>query len=174
MVRPVVKVIVSPSPSKSTEADSEPEIETILEDAEIEIEAPSEEAPEVEATVSDEIDDEDITDILATIPEVEEAEDFGVDAIDVFWKERPNKFYTYDPDGNTVEEGDIVLVPTRDVESDKEIVREAEISRGNYKADPTELKKPLKKIIGVVKRKAEQIFETMITSDSKEDHDNND
>ena len=167
MVRPIVKVIVSPSPNKTSEPDSEPEIETILEDAKIEIDAPEEEAPEVMATVSDEIDDEDITDILAAIPTVEESEDVGIDAVDVFWKERPNKFYTYDPDGNTVEKGDIVLVPTRDIESDKEIVREAEVARGNYKIDPETLDRPLKKIIGVVKRKAEEIFTAMITPDEE-------
>ena len=57
----------------------------------------------------------------------------------------------------------MVLVPTRDVQSDREIVREAEVARGNYKVDPETLDRPLKKIIGVVKRKAEQIFTAMIT-----------
>ena len=35
--------------------------------------------------------------------------------------------------------------------------------RGNYKIDSETLDRPLKKIIGVVKRKAEQIFTAMIT-----------
>ena len=92
--------------------------------------------------------------------------------IDVSWKERPEKTYRYDPDGNTVGAGDTVLVPTRDEHSDKDIVREAEVSRGNYKVDPETLDRPLKKIIGVVRRKAEQIFTAMITP-SEENEDQN-
>ena len=86
-----------------------------------------------------------------------------MDAIDVFWKERPDRTYRYDPDGNSVECGDVVLVPTRDEMSDKEVVREAEVVKGNYKIDPDTLNHPLKKIIGVVRRKAEKIFTAMIT-----------
>lgn len=94
----------------------------------------------------------------------------GVDAIDVVWSESRNegKKYRYDPDGNTVEDGDIVLVPTRDVSSDKDVVREAEVVRGNYKVDPTSLDHPLKKIIGVVKRRAEKVFNAMIAPDENE------
>ena len=77
-----------------------------------------------------------------------------------------------DPDGNTVDEGDVVLVPTRDVASDKDVVREAEVARGNYRVDPETLDRPLKKIIGVVKRKAEQIFTAMITP-TEENEDQN-
>ena len=94
---------------------------------------------------------------------MDEPEEYGVDAIDVFWRERPDKTYRYDPDGNVVENGDTVLVPTRDVYNDREIVRVAEVSKGNYKIAPETLDRPLKKIIGVVKRKAEQIFTAMIT-----------
>ena len=100
--------------------------------------------------------------LIESIPEAEEPQERGVDAIDVFWKERPDKTYRYDPDGNVVASGDTVLVPTRDVFSDKTIVREAEVFKGNYKVDPETLDRPLKKIIGVVKRKAEQIFTAMI------------
>jgi hypothetical protein len=94
----------------------------------------------------------------------------GVDAIDVVWPESRNegKKYRYDPDGNSVEDGDIVLVPTRDVHSDKDVVREAEVVRGNYKVDPSSLEHPLKKIIGVVKRRAERVFTAMITPDDGE------
>ena len=105
--------------------------------------------------------------LIAAIPEAEEPEEPGVDAIDVFWKERPGKTYRYDPDGNSVQSGDVVLVPTRDVYNDKEIVREAEVAKGNYKIDPDTLDRPLKKIIGVVKRKAEEIFTAMITPDEE-------
>ena len=159
VVRPVVKVVVNTPPAP---VEPEPQIETVLEEPEIE----ADDDVEVIAT-TEEIDDE-VEELIAVIPEVEEAEEFGVDAIDVFWKERPDKTYRYDPDGNNVEDGDVVLVPTRDVHSDKEIVREAEVARGNYKVAPETLDHPLKKIIGVVRRKAEQIFTAMITPDEKD------
>ena len=173
VVRPTVKVVVTP-PSPAPE----PTVETVVEEAEVEIEAPAESIPEVEATV--EVEDEaeeaisdnepeaEVEELLAAIPEVEEEEELG-NAIDVFWKERVNKTYTYDPDGNKVEEGDVVLVPTRDVESDKEVIREAEVSKGNYNVDPATLDRPLKKIIGVVRRKAEKVFTSMITPDEEKE-----
>ena len=161
VVRPVVKVVVNPvAPKPETEPDPEPEIETVIEDAELEVEAPEGEVPQV-VTIVEEADDE-IEEILSSIPCADEDEN-TVDAIDIFWEERDHKTYRYDPDGNTVDAGDIVLVPTRDEASDKDIVREAEVARGNYKVDPATLDRPLKKIIGVVKRKAEQIFTAMIT-----------
>lgn len=186
LVRPVVKVVVTPAAPKQPEA----EIETLVEEPEVEIEAPEEEIPEVlvvaEAVepeevepeeeeipeVLDETEEEEVADILATIPVVEEDNEHFVDAIDVVWKER-DKTYRYDPDGNTVEEGDIVLVPTRDVHSDKEVVREAEVAKGNYKVDPMELQHPLKKIIGVVRRKAEKVFAAMITPEENEENQEN-
>ncbi len=164
VVRPVVKVVVNTPPAP--EKEPEPEIETVLEEPEVEADesveviATTEEIEEIEEI---EQTDPEVEELIAAIPEVEEVEEIGVDVIDVCWKERPDKTYRYDPDGNEVEAGDVVLVPTRDVHSDKEIVREAEVSRGNYKVDPETLDRPLKKIIGVVRRKAEQIFTAMIT-----------
>ncbi|MBR2952663.1 MAG: hypothetical protein IKC43_06805 [Clostridia bacterium] len=183
VVRPVVKVVVTP-PAPKADPEPEPEIETVIEDAEIEIEAKGEEIPEVVAIVEEDIEKEnaeepiedtvsEVEDILASIPTAEEetVDENTVEAIDIFWEERTHKTYRYDPDGNTVEEGDVVLVPTRDVESDKEIVREAEVARGNYKIDPATLNHPLKKIIGVVRRKAEKIFTAMITPEEKDSED---
>lgn len=178
VVRPVVKVVVTPAAPKSEpeaepvpEPDSEPEIETVVEEAEIEIEAEEDETPEVVATVEE--DDEEIAEILASIPSTDENTDDEntVEAIDILWEERTHKTYRYDPDGNVVEEGDVVLVPTRDEASDKDVVREAEVVRGNYKVDASTLDRPLKKIIGVVRRKAEQIFTAMITP-SEENKEN--
>jgi hypothetical protein len=182
VVRPVVKVVVTP-PAPKADPDPEPEIETVIEDAEIEVEAQEEEMPEVVAIVEEEeeIEEEtveapvsEIEDILASIPTADEetVDENTVEAIDIFWEERTHKTYRYDPDGNKVEEGDIVLVPTRDVASDKEIVREAEVARGNYKIDPATLDHPLKKIIGVVRRKAEKIFTAMITPEEKNSEEN--
>ena len=161
VVRPVVKVVVTP-PAPAPEP--QPEIETILEEPEVEVEA-EEEPPVVIATVEEAEEDAEIEEILASIPTAEDEviDENLVDAIDIVWEERTHKTYRYDPDGNTVEEGDVVLVPTRDEHSDREVVREAEVARGNYKVDPATLDRPLKKIIGVVRRKAEQIFTAMIT-----------
>lgn len=219
VVRPVVKVVVTPPPTPApapipvSEPEPEAEIETVVEEAEVEIDAPEEEElPVVIATVEAEEEipeteeeipeteeeipaeeeeipaeeeilveeeipemEEETTELLDAIPEIEETEENEnyVDAIDVFWKERKHKTYRYDPDGNTVEEGDVVLVPTRDEENDKDIVREAEVSRGNYKIDPAELNHPLKKIIGVVRRKAERVFTAMITPEEENTENNN-
>ena len=175
VVRPIVKVVVN-SPAPTPTPDPEPEIETIVEEAEVEVEADTDEVPEVIATVEEaedapemveepELEEAEVEEILASIPSVDEEteNENTIDAIDIFWEERTHKTYSYDPDGNTVEEGDVVLVPTRDEASDKDVVREAEVARGNYKVDAATLDRPLKKIIGVVKRKAEQIFTAMIT-----------
>ena len=190
VVRPVVKVVVNTPPVPEPPKDPEPIIETILEEPEIEADetvevvATTEESEEPEEIVEveeiepeieeiEEPEEAEVEELIETIPEVAEPEEFGVDAIDVFWKERPSKTYRYDPDGNTVESGDVVLVPTRDVENDREIVREAEVARGNYKINPEELNHSLKKIIGVVKRKAEKVFVAMITPTEEETEDQN-
>ena len=132
--------------------------------------AKAEDAPEdVEGS---DLADTEVEEILTSIPCVDEEteEENTVDAIDIFGEDRTHKTYRYDPDGNTVEEGDVVLVPTRDEASDKDIVREAEVARGHYKIDAATLDRPLQKIIGVVRRKAEQIFTAMITpNEEKED-----
>ena len=84
-----------------------------------------------------------------------ETEPEGVEVISVEWPESQGKIYRYDPDGETLGEGDVVLVPTRDKESDREIDREATVVWGNHRVDPATLKHPLKKIIKVVRRKIE-------------------
>ena len=189
VVRPVVKVVVTPPAPK---AEPEAEIETIIEDAEVEIEADECDAPDVVATVEEaeeieqaveetveEVVEEveevtEIDEILDSIPEAEEQteDENTAEAVDIFWEERTHRTYRYDPDGNVVDEGDVVLVPTRDEHSDKEVVREAEVARGNYKIYADTLDRPLKKIIGVVRRKAERIFTAMITP-TEENKDQN-
>lgn len=184
VVRPVVKVVVNTPPAPEKPAEPEAEIETILEEPEVEVEAEEAQTPEIIATVeAEEIEEteeveeieeaEEIEELLAAIPSADDdiADENKVDAIDIFWEERTHKTYRYDPDGNSVEEGDTVLVPTRDEHSDKEVVREAEVARGNYKIDADTLDRPLKKIIGVVRRRAEKIFTAMITPE-EENSDN--
>ncbi len=78
----------------------------------------------------------------------------GVEVIGVVWPERAhkNKIYRYDPNGETLADGDEVLVPTRDASRDRDIVRKAAVAHGNHVVDPETLKYPLKKIIGVIRR----------------------
>ncbi|MBO5879202.1 MAG: hypothetical protein J6Q68_01450 [Clostridia bacterium] len=98
-------------------------------------------------------------DYVDEIDEVyEETEDKpGVEVIGVVWPERAhkNKIYRYDPNGHQIADGDEVIVPTMDVHKGREIIRKAAVAHGNHKVDPDSLKHPLKKIIGVVKRKLE-------------------
>jgi len=96
------------------------------------------------------------------VDEVDEAyegteEKPGVEVVGVVWPERPtrNKIYRYDPDGEVLEDGDVVLVPTRDAAKGKDVVRKAAIAHGNHKVDPETLHHPLKKIIRIVKRRIE-------------------
>ena len=82
-------------------------------------------------------------------------EEPGVEVIGIVWPERAhkNKVYRYDPNGEQLNEGDIVLVPTRDHHQNKDIVRKAAVAHGNHRVDPEHIKHPLKKIIGVLKRR---------------------
>lgn len=91
------------------------------------------------------------------VDEIDEETDDGVEVIGVVWpeKEHKNKIYRYDPSGETVYDGDVVLVPSRDHHSNKDIVRKAAVAHGNHRVDPATLKHPLKKIISVVKRRHE-------------------
>ena len=85
-------------------------------------------------------------------------EDPGVEVVGVVWPERPtrNKVYRYDPNGEELHEGDMVLVPTRDAARGRDVVRKAAVAHANHRVEPEHIKHPLKKIIGVIKRKAEE------------------
>ncbi|MBP3370708.1 MAG: hypothetical protein J6L85_08150 [Clostridia bacterium] len=100
-----------------------------------------------------------------------EPEPEGVEVIGVVWPEhkgRENeKIYRYDPDGEKLDKGDIVLVPSRDECRARDIVREAEVAEPNHYVDPATLKYPLKKIVRVVRRKAEELFTSMIMNEGK-------
>ncbi|MBR6768408.1 MAG: hypothetical protein IKM34_02865 [Clostridia bacterium] len=123
-----------------------------------------------EPVILEDVDKEELSEALAT-PDIDLAtvdfdedddkeEDEGVEVIGVVWPERAhhNKVYRYDPNGELLEKGDEVLVPSRDAARNKDIIRKAAVAHGNHKVDPETLKHPLKKIIGVVKRKAESIL----------------
>lgn len=99
----------------------------------------------------------------------EETEDEpGVEVVGVVWPEREhkNKVYRYDPNGERLTNGDVVLVPSRDAERNRDIIRKAAVAHGNHKVDPEHVHHPLKKIIGVVKRKAEQALTPKIEKDN--------
>ena len=81
-------------------------------------------------------------------------EEPGVEVVGVVWPERAkkNKVYRYDPNGETLHEGDIVLVPTMDHSNGREVLRKVAVAHGNHRVDPEHIKHPLKKIIAVIKR----------------------
>lgn len=82
-------------------------------------------------------------------------EEPGVEVIGVVWPERAhkNKVYRYDPNGEQLQEGDVVLVPTTDVAHNRSVIRKAAVAHANHRVDPDHIKKPLKQIIAVIKRK---------------------
>lgn len=112
-----------------------------------------------EAMAEPDFDLEEI-DFVDEIDEVYEETDEkpGVEVVGVVWREREhgNRIYRYDPNGNKLNDGDEVLVPTK--ASSREIVRKAAVAHGNHKVDPEMIKHPLKKVISVVKRKIEDIL----------------
>jgi len=81
-------------------------------------------------------------------------EDPGVEVIGVVWPEKAkkNKVYRYDPNGETLHEGDIVLVPTMDHSKGCEVVRKVAVAHGNHRVAPEHIKHQLKKIIAVIRR----------------------
>ena len=102
---------------------------------------------------------EEIDYVKEEITEYVETDDKpGVEVVGVVWNERDhgNRIYRYDPNGETLHDGDVVLVPTK--ASSKETVKKAAVAEGNHKVDPDTVKHPLKKIISVVKRKMEDIL----------------
>ena len=98
-------------------------------------------------------------------------EEPGVEVIGIVWPERAhkNKVYRYDPNGEQLNEGDIVLVPSRDHQQNKDIVRKAAVAHGNHRVDPEHIKHPLKKIIGVLKRR---VAESLTPDAIEQEHKN--
>lgn len=134
--------------------------------------APEEPEEDEVVIINTEIPDEVINEALATPDVVLEEinyvedndvdydgteEDPGIEVIGVVWPEREkrNKVYRYDPNGEVLEKGDVVLVPTRDAIKDREVIRKAAVAHGNHKIDPSLHPHKIKKIIGVIKRHVE-------------------
>lgn len=121
---------------------------TILEDVDNGLLNEAMESPDISLESIDYVDDEVIV------------EQEGVEVISVVWpgKEKRNRLYRYDPNGEQIGEGDIVLVPSRDKAQNRDVVRKAAVVHGNHRVDPETLHHPLKKIIAIVKRRAESIL----------------
>ena len=79
----------------------------------------------------------------------------GVDVVGVAYPMR-RKIYHYDPNGKMMDTGDIILVPDKDEEKNKDIIRKATVAHQNKKVEPDSVESPLKKVIGIFKRKAEE------------------
>ena len=123
-----------------------------------------------EPVILEEVDEEELAEAIAQ-PDVDiESIDFvpddddlfeappeepGIEVVGVVWGERrnKNKVYRYDPNGEILNEGDIVLVPTRDNAKGCDVIRKVAVAHGNHRVDPEHIKHPLKKIIAVIKRK---------------------
>lgn len=128
-----------------------------------------ENADEVLVLLED-VDEDMLADALAmpTVPlsEIDYDEDFdaeadeGVEVIGVVSpvQKEHNKIHRYDPNGERVAKGDVVLVPSRDEESNNDTIRKATVAQGNHKVDPDNLVGPLQKIIGIFRSKAEELI----------------
>ena len=150
---PVIEVVEEPVPEPVEEPVEEPAPElVVLEEVEEEMLNEAISTPDISLEEIDYVDEEVI----------EEREE-GVEVISVVWpgKEKRNKLYRYDPNGEQVNDGDIVLVPSRDVARNKDIIRKAAVAHGNHRVDPETLHHPLKKIIAIVKRRAEDVISGM-------------
>ena len=77
----------------------------------------------------------------------------GIEVIDVAWSESmaKNKIYRYDPNGEILQRGDTVMVPTFDKHRNGEILRTATVINGNYRTQDFPADRVLKKIERVVK-----------------------
>ncbi len=125
------------------------------------VEEPAIEEPVVEEPVEEPaVETAVVEELSVSIDEIDYVEDDdmeeeeGIEVIGVVWPEhkKKNKVYKYDPNGEKLQRGDVVLVPSRDKHQNRDIVRQAAVAHGNYKVDPDAVHFPLKKIIGVVKR----------------------
>lgn len=79
----------------------------------------------------------------------------GVDVVGVAYPMR-RKIYHYDPNGGMMDTGDIILVPDKDEEKNKDIIRKATVAHRNKTVEPNSVESPLQKVIGIFKRKAEE------------------
>ena len=147
------------------------------------VEIVDEQGVEEAIIIEENVDLEEVAEALATPDVILDEVDFvadddvdyegneenpGVEVVGVVWPERrkKNKVYRYDPNGEQLAEGDMVLVPTHDAARDRDVLRKAAIAHANHVIDPETHPHALKKIIGVIKRRAE----AALTPDTEENH----
>ena len=152
------RVVEEPVPEEP--AVEEPEEIVILEEVNEEELAEALEQPEVNLEEIEIIPDDD--DQFEVAPE-----DPGVEVVGVVWpeKKKKNKIYRYDPNGEILNEGDVVLVPTWNNTQNREVIRKATVAHANHRVEPEHIKHPLKKIIAVIKRKAEEMLVSSVGSE---------
>ena len=140
-----------------------------------------EEVEEIEEPVIlEEVDEEELEEVLATpdvdITQIDYDEDAdeeleeGIEVVGVVWPEKTshNKVYRYDPNGETLDKGDIVLVPTMDRGKNREVIRKAAIAHGNHRIDPASHPHVLKKITGVIRRHVESALTSTVKTEDTE------
>ena len=133
------------------------------------VEEPVVEEPVEEVVILEEVNEEDLAEAMAQpeldlneieiIPDDDDQfevapEEPGVEVVGVVWpeKKKKNKIYRYDPNGEILNEGDVVLVPTWNNAQQREVIRKATVAHANHRVEPEHIKHPLKKIIAVIKR----------------------
>lgn len=152
-------ILSEPTPHHANEKTVEVVKEDVVEEIVI-FDADSVEEAEIEQIATEPTPELEQIDYVDETPLEEETfveteEQHGVEVIGVVWPERPkrNKIYRYDPNGEQAAVGDVVIVPTRDAASNKEVIRKAAVAHANHKVAESELKHPLKKIVGVIRKK---------------------
>ena len=133
------------------------------------VEEPVVEEPVEEIVILEEVNEEDLYEAMAQpelnldeieiIPDDDDQfevapEEPGIEVVGVVWpeKKKKNKIYRYDPNGEILNEGDVVLVPTWNNAQQREVIRKATVAHANHRVEPEHIKHPLKKIIAVIKR----------------------
>ena len=139
------EAVVEPEVVEEPDVVEEP---VILEEVDEELLADAMAQPEVDLDEIEFVPDDD--DDFAVAPE-----EPGIEVVGIVWPERAhrNKVYRYDPNGEQLYEGDVVLVPTKDVTKGKEVLRKVAVAHGNHRVAPEHIKFPLKKVIAVIKRR---------------------
>ena len=137
----VVETVIDLLSKKQTPAEPVPE--PIPEPV---VEPEPEPEPEVEIIESEPVE------IPEDLPIPESVEE-GIEVIDVAWPESMarNKIYKYDPNGEIVQRGDTVLVPTFDKHRHGEILRTATVINGNYRLPELPAGRTLKQIVYVIR-----------------------
>jgi hypothetical protein len=137
--------------------------------------------------IEENVDMEELTQVMATPDVVLNEVDFvadndvdyegteeepGIEVVGVVWPEKTknNKVYRYDPNGESLTEGDMVLVPTRDAGKERDVIRKAAVAHGNHMVDPKDHPHTIKKIIGVIKRHVETVLVSTAAGSAKAGH----